>query len=89
MRGGGRAGGGRPRDELAAAVGASAGQFDAGTGHAEGALEGAEARLGAAGWQIDVAAFAVRSQLEHGRPPQVKNASVVPRPDADHSISDG
>ena len=77
-----------PRDEFAAAVGASAGKFDACAGGAEGALEGADARVGAIGGQVDVAAFAVRSQLEHGQPAQVKNTSVVARPDADRSISD-
>lgn len=54
------------RRQLAAAVGAHALQAFGGAGFAEGALEGADARVGGVGGQVTVAAFAAGAELKHG-----------------------
>src|SRR5207248_520541 len=54
-----------PRHEFAAAVRTAAAELRFGAGRAEGAFEGADARLGRIRRQVAVTAFAPRSQFEH------------------------
>ncbi len=54
-------------DEVATAVGADAAQNIAGAGDTEGALVAADQRVCRVGRQIVVAAFAVGTELQHGR----------------------
>ena len=56
----------RPAHQLAAAVGAAAVEHGVRAGAAEGALEGADARVGGIRGQIAVATLATGPQLEHG-----------------------
>src|SRR5207253_9795099 len=60
----------RARHELAAAVGAAALENAGPTVAAEGALERADHGVGRPGWQVAVAAFTVRTKLEHVRVPR-------------------
>lgn len=58
----------RPRQQLAAAIGADTAQPVLRTRRAKRALKRTDARLGGRGRQIAVAAFAVGAELEHGAP---------------------
>jgi hypothetical protein len=56
----------RAGDQFAPAVRTPAAEFFFGTAGAEGAFEGADARLRGVGRQVPVTAFAVRPELQHG-----------------------
>ncbi|GAB3066498.1 hypothetical protein GCM10027053_32390 [Intrasporangium mesophilum] len=60
-----RSGTNRPALQVPAAVRALTTQAHLDTPRAPGALEGADHGIGRSGWQVDVAAFAVRPQLQH------------------------
>jgi hypothetical protein len=55
-----------PRHEISAAIGANALEDIIGASGAEGAFEGADPGLAALRRQVLVAAFAIRSKVEHG-----------------------
>src|SRR3712207_4707539 len=61
-------GAGRPRLQLAAAIGAGAAERPVHAGRAEGAFERADPRVGAVRRQIGAAALAVRPHLKHANP---------------------
>ena len=52
-------------DELAGAIGAATGERAFGARATERALEGTDERVGRLGWEIDVAALAVGTELKH------------------------
>src|SRR2546428_11201721 len=55
-----------PTDQLTPAIRTATMQCPVGACRAEGALEGADARLGRVRSKVPVATFAIRPQLEHG-----------------------
>ena len=60
-----RSGTNRPALQVPATVRALTTQAHLDTPRAPGALEGADHGIGRPGWQVDVAAFAVRPHLQH------------------------
>jgi hypothetical protein len=68
----------RTRRKIAAAVGAHSFESILDATAAEGALEGADHRVGGRWRQVDVAAFAAWTKFEHSRMPFIR--TILPRP---------